>query len=254
METIQRKSMLYKTGVEYGDYTVNHVLGCSHGCKYPCYAMMLAKRFGRVKSYEDWCEPKLAINTLEIIEKEIPKYKKDIKSVHLCFTTDPFMYGYDDVIKMSLDIIELLNKNDIKCTALTKGLLPDELVNYSKDNEYGITLVSLDEKFRSDYEPKSAPYKDRIDSLRNLHNKGLKTWVSIEPYPTPNIIEQNLSSILDEVRFVDKIIFGRLNYNPMVTKYKAHKEYFNNLAYLVIEYCKTHNIDFHIKNGTITNL
>ncbi len=77
MKTILRKSMLYKTGVEYGDYTINHVLGCSHGCKYPCYAMLMAKRFGKVKSYEEWCEPKLAINALEILRKEIPKYKKD---------------------------------------------------------------------------------------------------------------------------------------------------------------------------------
>jgi len=26
---IERKSMLYQTGVEYGDYTMNHVLGCA---------------------------------------------------------------------------------------------------------------------------------------------------------------------------------------------------------------------------------
>ena len=39
--------MLYKTGVEYGDYTINHVQGCAHGCKFPCYAMMMAKRFGK---------------------------------------------------------------------------------------------------------------------------------------------------------------------------------------------------------------
>ena len=29
---IQRKTLIYKTEVEYGDYTMNHVLGCSHGC------------------------------------------------------------------------------------------------------------------------------------------------------------------------------------------------------------------------------
>ena len=34
-----RKSLIYKTAVEYGDYTLNHVTGCSHGCKYPCYAI-----------------------------------------------------------------------------------------------------------------------------------------------------------------------------------------------------------------------
>ena len=51
MKTTTRKSMLYKTGVEYGDYTINHIHGCAHGCKYPCYAMSMAKRFGKVKTY-----------------------------------------------------------------------------------------------------------------------------------------------------------------------------------------------------------
>ena len=63
--------MLYKTGVEYGDYTINHVQGCAHGCKFPCYAMMMAKRFGKAKTYEEWCEPKLVSNALEILDEEI---------------------------------------------------------------------------------------------------------------------------------------------------------------------------------------
>ena len=53
---IQRKTMLYKTGVEYGDYTMNHVQGCAHGCLYPCYAFLLKKRFGQVKSYKEFLE------------------------------------------------------------------------------------------------------------------------------------------------------------------------------------------------------
>ena len=71
MEEITRKTMLYKTGVEYGDYTMNHVLGCSHGCKYPCYAFLMKKRFGQVNSYDDWIKPKIVSNTLELLEKEI---------------------------------------------------------------------------------------------------------------------------------------------------------------------------------------
>ena len=132
MEKIKRKTMLYKTGVEYGDYTINHVQGCAHGCKFPCYAMMMAKRFGKAKTYEEWCEPKLAENALEILDKEIPKLKDKINSVHLCFTTDPFMYGYDEVGEMSLKIIEKLNNAGIKCTVLTKGILPIELSELSK--------------------------------------------------------------------------------------------------------------------------
>ena len=42
---ITRKTMLYVTAVEYGDYTMNHILGCAHGCKYPCYAFLQKKTF-----------------------------------------------------------------------------------------------------------------------------------------------------------------------------------------------------------------
>ena len=252
MKKFKRKSLLYKTGVEYGDYTINHAQGCAHGCKYPCYAMMMAKRFGTAKTYEEWCEPKLAENALEILDKEIPKLKDKINSVHLCFTTDPFMYGYDEVGEMSLKIIEKLNNAGIKCTALTKGILPIELAELSKENEYGITLVSLDENFRQEMEPNSAPFNERIEALRALHNVGCKTWVSIEPYPTPNIVEQDFSKILEAVSFCDKIIFGRLNYNKRVSEYKDHKKFFNELAQQTIEFCQKHNKQYHIKDGTIT--
>ena len=77
---INRKSLLYKTGVEYGDYTINHVEGCSHGCMYPCYAMLMAKRFGRVKNYDEWIKPKIVSNAIELLEQEIPKHKDKIKS------------------------------------------------------------------------------------------------------------------------------------------------------------------------------
>lgn len=254
MDTIKRKTMLYKTGVEYGDYTINHVQGCAHGCKFPCYAMMMAKRFGKAKTYEEWCEPKLVGNALELLDKEIPKLRNEIQSVQLCFSTDPFMVGYDEIKNLSLQIIEKLNAANIKCTVLTKGILPIELTQYSHDNEYGITLVSLDERFREKFEPATAKYQDRIDALRALHDAGFYTWVSIEPYPTPNIIEQELQPILDAVQFVDKIIFGRLHYNKEVSAYKKHKEFFNEQAKQVIEYCRLRNKACHIKEGTITDL
>lgn len=252
MKTFERKSLLYKTGVEYGDYTINHVQGCAHGCKYPCYAMMMAKRFGKVKTYEDWCEPILVSNALEILDKEIPRLKDKIQSVQLCFTTDPFMYGFDEVSEMTLAIIQKLNSAGIKCTALTKGLLPIELSTYLKDNEYGITLISLDESYRERMEPGAAPIKDRIKSLKNLKDKGCKTWVSMEPYPTPNLIKQDLLTILEAVSFVDKIIFGRTNYCKEVTAYKEHKAFYNECVETVIGFCEGHQIDYHIKNGTKT--
>lgn len=251
-EYIQRKSMLYVTGVEYGDYTMNHVLGCSHGCKFPCYAYMMKKRFGQISSYEDWMEPRLVSNTLELLDKEIPKLKDKIKSVQLCFTTDPFMYQYEEIAKMSIAAIKKLNNAGIKCNILTKGILPIELAKFSPNNEYGITLISLDEQYREKMEPGAAPYADRILAMRKLHEKGCKTWVSMEPYPTPNIIQQNLQDILETISFTDKIIFGRTNYCKEVTAYKEQKEFYNQKALEVIEFCNNRNIKYHIKEKTIT--
>jgi DNA repair photolyase len=249
--SLARKSLIYKTNVEYGDYTVNHLQGCSHGCKYPCYAYLMAKRFGKVSRYEEWIQPCLVSNTLELLEKEIPKFKDKIKFVHLCFTTDPFMYGYQDIKKLSLEVIKKLNDNLINCTVLTKGVLPIELAELSDENEYGITLVSLDEKFRKDVEPGAAPFVERINALKYLHDKGCKTWVSIEPFPTPNIIVQDLTAILNAVSFTDKIIFGRMNYNKKVSEFKGHDDFYKKMARTVIKFCKDHEIDFHIKKGTI---
>ena len=252
MKTLERKTLLYKTGVEYGDYTINHIQGCAHGCKFPCYAMMMARRFGKAKTYEEWCEPKLVSNAIEILDKEIPKLKDKIQSVQLSFSTDPFMYGYDEVKELSLKVIEKLNNADIKCTVLTKGILPIELSRYSAKNEYGITIVSLDEEFRQKFEPNTAKYTDRITALKDLHDAGFYTWVSIEPYPTPNIINQNLSEILNAISFVDKIIFGRLHYNKDVSAYKEYKKFYNQQAKQVIEFCNAHNKAYHIKKGTTT--
>ena len=256
MKTIERKTLLYKSGVEYADFCLNHVMGCSHGCKYPCYAYMMKKRCGVVKTYEEWCEPKIVSNALELLDKEIPKYKNKIEYVHMCFSTDPFMYQQKEVCDLSLEIIEKLNSEDIRCTALTKGVFPRELTEkkrFSPENEYGITLVSLAEDFRKQFEPNAATFNDRIESLKYLHRKGLKTWVSMEPYPTPNLVNQNLHELLSETAFADKIIFGRLNYSVKASEFKYAREFYNSCSEIVAEFCDENSIEYYIKDGTYTD-
>jgi len=247
-----RKSLIYKTGVEYGDYTLNHVQGCAHGCKYPCYAYMMAKRFGKVKSYDEWVMPQIVENAIELLDKELPKFRDKIETLHLCFTTDPFMYGWDSISDLSTEILQKANSQGVKCSVLTKGVLPKSLKDLSSDNMYGISVVSLDDAFIHKYEPGTADVMERISALRYLSECGCQTWVSIEPYPTPNIIEQNLCEILDAISFVDKIIFGRLHYNKTVSDYKDYKHFYNECAEEVIGYCDKHGISYHIKKGTIT--
>ena len=246
-----RKSLIYKTGVEYGDYTINHIQGCAHGCRYPCYAFMMAKRFGKVKSYDEWCKPQIVENAVELLEKELPHYRDKIKTLHLCFTTDPFMYGFPEITNLSLELLQKANSQGVRCSVLTKGILPQALADLPMKNEYGITLVSLDDSFIKQYEPNAAPVFERLSALRELHERGCSTWVSIEPYPTPNIIEQDLNSILEAISFTDYVIFGRLHYNKTVSEFASHKEYYNSCAHQVISFCQMRGIRYHIKEGTL---
>lgn len=247
---ITRKSMLYQTRVEYGDWAMNHVQGCSHGCLYPCYAYLMARRFKRVESYEDWLIPFIVDNTLELLNKELPRYSEKINQVQLCFTTDPFMYGYQEIEAMSMDSISLINSFDIPCNVLTKGVLPLELSKYDKRNQYGITLVTLDEQYRMEMEPGAAAIEDRISALEALHNAGCKTWVSMEPYPTPNLIEQDVADILQRIKFVDRLVFGRTHYDKRTSSYSTVFSYYAKTAAYVENFCLEHGIDCHIKEGT----
>ena len=66
------------------------------------------------------------------------------------------------------------------------------------------------------------------------------------------LIKQDLNEILEAVAFTDKIIFGRTNYSKEVTAFKTNKAFYNDAAEKVIEFCNNRNIQYHIKEKTIT--
>jgi len=242
--TIERKSLLYKSGL--GFYCINHVQGCSHGCRYPCHAFMIFNRHGRVRDYADWCQPRLVTNALQLLDRELTKKRQLPDRVHLCLSTDPFMLGYSEVQAMSLSIIERLNIAGIACSVLTKGLLPAALADQTRfpvENTHGISLVSLDEGFRRQWEPGAAPYAERIAALRNLHEAGRRTLVHIEPYPTPNILKQDLRALLEAVAFVDQVFFSRWNYNRRVSDYPRAGAFYQEQAAIVRKFCETQGIE-----------
>lgn len=254
MKTITRKSLIYKSGL--GFYCLNHVQGCSHGCRYPCYAFSMAKHYGRVAGYTEWCRPKLVANALELLDKELPKLRAKAAAragaeelrIHLCLTTDPFMVGWREIQTMSLRIIQKINAGGLVCDVLTKGVLPRELAgsSFNRGNRYGISLVSLDEGFRQQWEPGSAPYTDRIRALRYLHNQGFPTYAHIEPYPLPNIFKQDFEALLKAVAFVDSIYFGGWNYSHVAGKYPDRAGFYAELARKAKAFCRTHGIDFEM--------
>lgn len=113
--------MLYRGGFKSTEYCLNHVEGCIHGCKYPCYANLIKKGLGKIKDYKEWIRPKLVENALELFDMEMKQHVGRISRVYMCFATDIFMKGYPEIWDLSLRIIDRLNTSEIPVTTLTKG-------------------------------------------------------------------------------------------------------------------------------------
>ncbi len=247
METITRKTLLYRGGFKSTDFCLNHVEGCSHGCKYPCYAFLIKQKHGAIKNYADWIKPKLVGNALDLLDTEMARLGNRLGRAYMCFATDLFMYGNPEVADLTLRIMARLNKNGVPVTALSKGVYPRELAEKSgagKENHYGITLVSLDEDFRKKYEPGAAPLSERVKALKYLHDKGCRTWISVEPYPPEFMIKQDIGELLEAVSFVDEIAVGRLNYNNELYRQKGIHEFYKKVYFGVWKYCEKKGIKY----------
>ena len=80
----------------------------------------------------------------------------------------------------------------------------------------------------------------------------------MEPYPTPelDITAEDIDKILEEVFFVNKLIFGKFNYRKIVpTKktlsvWKNNIEFYEEMVKKVISFCEKNDIKYHIKFGT----
>jgi len=206
---------------------------------------MMAQSYGRVRTYAEWCQPRLVANAEELLRKELARMKAKPDEIHLCLATDPFMEGYPDVTSMSLKLVALINAHGIRCHMLTKGKMPVELADrkrFSADNLLGISLISLNEEFRKKWEPNAASYRERIGALKTLHELGGKAYVHIEPYPTPNLLQQDLTDLLQAVEFADKIYFGGWNYNAEVRKFPNYEEFYSNQRSLVGHFCRYRGI------------
>ena len=61
----------------------------------------------------------------------------------------------------------------------------------------------------------------------------------IEPYPTPNIIEQDLRELLDAVDFADEIWFGSWNYNNLAKQYPGFREFYDEQSAILSRFLST---------------
>lgn len=139
----------------------------------------------------------------------------------LCFTCDPYQ-PIDEHFQLSRKTIQVLHSYILNVMILTKGgkRAQRDFDLLTSDDWFGVTLTNLNDELSMKWEPFAALPLERINTLRSAHEKGIKTWVSLEPVLYPEI---SLEIIRKTYKFVDKYKVGVLNYHIHARNIDWHK-------------------------------
>ena len=195
---------------EYAPLALNIYRGCSHGCIY-CYAPSCTDR--QREDFNNNIMPRL--NVLRDVKKDAQKIKNDKREILLSFTSDPYQH-IETKLKLTMQVIEILITNNLTFTILTKGgyraMRDFDLFEKYPKARFGISLCFTSDRDRQIWEPNSASVQERIESIKEAHQRAIPTWVSIEPVIEPG---QAIELIWEYHDIVDFWKVGKLNYHPL---------------------------------------
>ena len=204
---------------EYAPLACNPYRGCGHGCAY-CYVPLVTKQ----------PRPDFDAGAVERAKfrdgllKDAAKYKTANidEQVMLSFTTDPYHPGDTSLTRWTLEV--LADYGLAFCT-LTKGAgraLRDIDLFRPTHDAFASTLTSLDHAFSRKWERNAALPADRIETLQRFHERGIFTWVSLEPTLD---VEASLELVQVTHPFVDLFKIGRANYLKDITRTTDWRDY-----------------------------
>ena len=225
---------------EYGDLAINIYTGCPHRCYY-CFAPGVLHR--DKETFHSHVEPRPGI--IEAVRKQLDTEQITGKTVHLCFTCDPYPTGYDSAA--TREVIKLLKEAGNHVQILTKGDGSRDFDLLDGEDWYGITVSSFAQKDimtengimpRCPYEPRAINPYARIAAAEEAKRRGVKTWISLEPVVDADVLE---TFACFSTAF-DKVKIGKLNYHPSDIDWAA----FGKKAEALFSYM---GLDYYIKDS-----
>lgn len=220
--SIKGCSIIYAPRGQAGEYSplaTNPYRGCGHSCAY-CYVPrvlhMDRAEFDAGALIRDGYE--------DAMLKDAAKYQAAgiTEQVMLSFTTDPYPPAHHDLTRR---VLLALQEHGLAMCTLTKGgrrALRDLDIFRPERDAFASTLTSLDTRFSQKWERGAADPDDRIATLRTFHERGIFTWVSLEPTID---VEASLSIVEATHEFVDLYKVGRANYVPTITNVVDWNDY-----------------------------
>lgn len=253
---IQVNDYVTKSNLPASDYVINPYVGCPHGCKY-CYASFMKRFTGHEEEWGTFIDIKRC-------DKPINKKKLMGKRVFLSSVTDCYN-KYEEEYELTRNILKELVDVDCELTISTKSklILRDiDLLKQMKNLTVSMSVNTLDEEFKNDMD-KASMIKDRLDTLKNLHNEGIRVVLFMSPiFP---FITDYKKIIKVSKEYIDEYWFENLNLrgtykrdilNYIEDKYpqyikvyediyiKGNNAYWENLAKEINKFCEVEEVNY----------
>ena len=213
---------------EYAALACNIYKGCQHACRY-CYGKRRLSPSGKA-DYDSNPNPKL--HFLEKLkykaeelfsEKALAGLNNDIDNwrrgkdgeILLSFLGDVYQPAEMELM-LTRGALEILIENELPFTILTKGgsrACRDFDLLEQGNARFGTTLIFMDQKKADYWEPGAASIKDRIEAIREAHERNIVTWVSLEPVIDP---AEAMRVVYELHTIVDHWKIGKINHTPEI--------------------------------------
>jgi len=184
------------------DYAINPYSGCAFGCSY-CYAVFMCRYGDRpVESWGRFVRAK--VNLPQLLDREIARLKDTSASVFLSSVTDPYQPA-EDRLRLTRAALEILQRARFRgqVMVMTKSplVLRDRDLLERLDADVGLSVAPLYDELARHLEPRTPPLQDRLDTLRELNDSGLRTYAFVGPlFPHLETRPADIERLLAEVR------------------------------------------------------
>jgi len=167
------------------------------------------KHTGKWGSFVD-----IKINAPEVLRKQLNSSQKEYKGTILIGSVTDAYQPIELKYKITRQLLEILLEHQLDISILTKSyhvVRDADILSKFKSCSVGVSITSLDENFRKNFEPLTSPVKKRIEAIKILKEQGISTYVFIGPI-FPNF--SNVSKIIESVKdYTDSIMAESLNYS-----------------------------------------
>ncbi|HDL63949.1 MAG TPA: radical SAM protein [Proteobacteria bacterium] len=178
---ISTKSALVRSRIPGVRFVINPYLGCGHGCRY-CYATFMRQysHFNRNSRWGEFVEVKT--NLPAVLEEELAR-KRKIGTALLSSVCDPYQ-PVEREYELTRQCLKLLRSYGWGIQILTRSPLVTrdiDILTYAIDARVGLSIPTDNDRVRKILEPDSPPIESRIETLKQLKAKGIRTWAFIAP-------------------------------------------------------------------------